>query len=817
MLASRRRSCDLAAQPSCQATARRSSLSRWFEYRWSSSSSGSSSRRSSSSALVIVLLAFVHVASGGRPHGSSDSIQAFPLRARVTEENWHRRLSSAASETGDDPVAAAIASAVAASRSSYSSSPSSSLSSSRSLSSLSSAAVSRASFGKGGGAGPEAPYDYSSACVAEPPCSGTTYPNLYVYKASRTCACCPPVIVTLELSSPSDQLGNPRITASVADSLDSHVESILGLSSGQVSLFGVTSADASDTATFLVFRNDTLAWSAVDVAEMVNRLRNDSALAAPEFAYAALWKAAAGTATDIATAPSMYYPSGQAIPPLLLASTTPPSAPPSNTTSTSSSSSEVKWWNILLIVLAIVFTGAALAAAGFTWHKAKLQRELLLRQKAQEEEQRKEREEKEQKAKEGAENGDEPGALKDESRSIRKTGSMPTSSSSQSKARSQSDFGLKVQENFVKALSLDEVTRATDNFAAENELGSGGYGTVYKGVSPGGTLWAVKRAKNASEEGIEDFQNEVDVISKMSHRNLVRLLGYCDEKGEQILVYEFVANGTLRQHIRPSNPSKRPLTFEQRLEIAVGAAEGLKYLHSAAEPAIIHRDIKCDNILLDNDMMAKVADFGVFKKSSSNKPGDTMNTRVVGTPGYVDPEYYQTYKVTTKSDVYSFGVVLLELITGRPPIMEDPSVENESYMVTLSRWATPKIAAGKVESILDPRLTGAYPRQALNMMAAVTAMCVRRLGRDRPEMAEVATRLAEIKYFLKPSSGILEPVMNLFPDDDLEDREDNLMDIAEEEEDYDHVPEYIPGTSTGINPYTSADIAAPVSMVFSDR
>ncbi|CAI7864968.1 unnamed protein product, partial [Closterium sp. NIES-53] len=165
-----------------------------------------------------------------------------------------------------------------------------------------------------------------------------------------------------------------------------------------------------------------------------------------------------------------------------------------------------------------------------------------------------------------------------------------------------------------------------------------------------------------------------------------------------------------------------------------------------------------------------------------------------------------------------FGVVLLELITGRPPIMEDPSVENESYMVTLSRWATPKIAAGKVESILDPRLTGAYPRQALNMLAAVTAMCVRRLGRDRPEMAEVATRLAEIKYFLKPSSGILEPVMNLFPDDDLEDREDNLMDIAEdEEEDYDHVPEYIPGTSTGVNPYTSADIAAPVSMVFSDR
>ncbi|CAI5950880.1 unnamed protein product [Closterium sp. NIES-64] len=656
-----------------------------------------------------------------------------------------------------------------------------------------------------------------SACVAVPACNGTTYPNPYVYKASTTCACCPPVIVMLELSSPSDQLGNPRITPSVADSLNSHVESVLGLSNDQVTLYGVNSADTSDTATFLVFRNDTLAWSGVDVAEMVNRLRNNSAFAAPEFASAALLTATAGTPSNVATAPSMYYPPGQPIPPLLLASPTPPSDSANNTTSSSSSSSEPKWWTILLIVLAIIFTGAALAAAGFSWYRAKLARELLLRQKALEEEQRKEKEEKEKQEEEEKEkeNGEEPGSLKkDESRSMRKTSSL---SASQSKARSQSDFGLKVQENFVKALALEDVIRATDNFASDNELGSGGYGTVYKGVAPGGTLWAVKRAKNANEEGIEDFQNEVDVISKMSHRNLVRLLGYCDEKGEQILVYEFVANGTLRQHIRPSNPTKRPLTFEQRLEIAVGAAEGLKYLHSAAEPAIIHRDIKCDNILLDNDMMAKVADFGVFKKSGSNKPGDEMNTRVVGTPGYVDPEYYQTYKVTTKSDVYSFGVVLLELITGRPPIMEDPSVENESYMVTLSRWATPKIAAGKVESILDPRLTGAYPRQALNMLAAVTAMCVRRLGRDRPEMAEVATRLAEIKYFLKPSSGILEPVMNLFPDDDLEDREDNLMDIAEEEEDYDHVPEYIPGTSTGVNPYTSADIAAPVSMVFSDR
>ncbi|CAI5949874.1 unnamed protein product [Closterium sp. NIES-64] len=778
-----------------------------------------------------------------------------------------------------------------------------------------------------------------SACVAVPACNGTTYPNPYVYKASTTCACCPPVIVMLELSSPSDQLGNPRITPSVADSLNSHVESVLGLSNDQVTLYGVNSADTSDTATFLVFRNDTLAWSGVDVAEMVNRLRNNSAFAAPEFASAALLTATAGTPSNshpfllprpfllphplISPLPShvdrgrlparaahpasaarlantslsqqhheqqqqrrqqqraqvVDHPAhragdhlhrccagsrwvlmvprqagtgaaaaaegagggaaqgeggegeaggaaASALNPNPLPSFSPSIPPPlsplfpdsaNNTTSSSSSSSEPKWWTILLIVLAIIFTGAALAAAGFSWYRAKLARELLLRQKALEEEQRKEKEEKEKQEEEEKEkeNGEEPGSLKkDESRSMRKTSSL---SASQSKARSQSDFGLKVQENFVKALALEDVIRATDNFASDNELGSGGYGTVYKGVAPGGTLWAVKRAKNANEEGIEDFQNEVDVISKMSHRNLVRLLGYCDEKGEQILVYEFVANGTLRQHIRPSNPTKRPLTFEQRLEIAVGAAEGLKYLHSAAEPAIIHRDIKCDNILLDNDMMAKVADFGVFKKSGSNKPGDEMNTRVVGTPGYVDPEYYQTYKVTTKSDVYSFGVVLLELITGRPPIMEDPSVENESYMVTLSRWATPKIAAGKVESILDPRLTGAYPRQALNMLAAVTAMCVRRLGRDRPEMAEVATRLAEIKYFLKPSSGILEPVMNLFPDDDLEDREDNLMDIAEEEEDYDHVPEYIPGTSTGVNPYTSADIAAPVSMVFSDR
>ncbi|CAI7842664.1 unnamed protein product, partial [Closterium sp. NIES-53] len=181
-------------------------------------------------------------------------------------------------------------------------------------------------------------------------------------------------------------------------------------------------------------------------------------------------------------------------------------------------------------------------------------------------------------------------------------------------------------------------------------------------------LWAIKRsrmiAKDASESTV--FETEVRTVSRLSHRNLVRLLGYCSERGEQILVYEFVPNGPLSNYLYASHQGAC-LDFQQRLEVAIGVAEGLAYLHSSTQPAMVHRDIKPANILLDAGWQAKIADFGLVKDLGD--AGASVATRVVGTRGYLDPEYFSRDKVTTKADVYSFGVVLMELVTGRPALV----------------------------------------------------------------------------------------------------------------------------------------------------
>ncbi|CAI5498438.1 unnamed protein product, partial [Closterium sp. Naga37s-1] len=219
--------------------------------------------------------------------------------------------------------------------------------------------------------------------------------------------------------------------------------------------------------------------------------------------------------------------------------------------------------------------------------------------------------------------------------------------------------GLDLCEQFT----LQQLVKATDNWAPENVLGKGGFGTVYKGCSPQGLPWAVKRSTVMTN----DFETEVRAMASLHHVNLVRLLGFCQDqnvetgKQEQILVYEFVANRDLHHHIYKT---KHPLSLRQRLRLAQGAAEGLAYLHGFATP-IIHRDIKPANIMVSADMHAKVADFGLLKQLTH---GDAHATRVAGTPGYVDPDYNRTGVITAKSDVYSFGIVLLELLSGRPPM-----------------------------------------------------------------------------------------------------------------------------------------------------
>lgn len=333
-------------------------------------------------------------------------------------------------------------------------------------------------------------------------------------------------------------------------------------------------------------------------------------------------------------------------------------------------------------------------------------------------------------------------------------------------SRQISEFELKVQEHFVRAIPLKEIETATNKFHSKNIIGSGSFGVIYRGVGSDQKEWAVKRGEHMTLETLQAFQSEVDVISKMSHRNLNRLLGFCSEKNEQMLVYEFIPKGTLRQNldlvsIGDSEP-RAPLSLSERLDIAIGTAQGLHYLHSFAKPTIIHRDVKSANILLDSDMQPKIADFGLLKQMNHDL-GVEDNSKIAGTPGYLDPELSRAGKVTAKSDVYSFGVVLAELITGKPPVLVGHSPNEEEYKLTLAEWVLPLIESDDIESLVDPSLRGTYSEEVMRTLANVTELCLQKNAKDRPDMAEVAWRLAEIRSKLMPTNDVqsFESLMEL--------------------------------------------------------
>ncbi|KAJ0491360.1 putative protein kinase RLK-Pelle-PERK-1 family [Helianthus annuus] len=285
--------------------------------------------------------------------------------------------------------------------------------------------------------------------------------------------------------------------------------------------------------------------------------------------------------------------------------------------------------------------------------------------------------------------------------------------------------------------TYEELAMATDGFSEANLLGQGGFGYVHRGVLPNGKEVAVKQLKTGSGQGEREFQAEVEIISRVHHKHLVSLVGYCMTGAQRLLVYEFVPNNTLEFHLHGKN---RPvMEFPTRLRIALGAAKGLAYLHEDCHPKIIHRDIKAANILLDFNFEAKVADFGLAKITSD--VATHVSTRVMGTFGYLAPEYASSGKLTDKSDVFSFGVMLLELITGRRPVDSAQTYVDDS----LVDWARPLLTRamddGNFDSIVDSRLQKEYNHNEMARMISCAAACVRHSARRRPKMSQVVRAL----------------------------------------------------------------------------
>ncbi|KAK9112360.1 hypothetical protein Scep_019879 [Stephania cephalantha] len=291
--------------------------------------------------------------------------------------------------------------------------------------------------------------------------------------------------------------------------------------------------------------------------------------------------------------------------------------------------------------------------------------------------------------------------------------------------------------DYPKIFSLEEVKQATQNYNESRIIGRGGFGTVYKGIVKDGIVVAIKRSKVMNQNQIDQFINEIIILMQINHRNVVKLLGCCLESEVPMLVYEFISNGTLHQHIHENTTGAR-IPWQDRLRIAVETAEALSYLHSAASMPIYHRDVKSSNILLDDNYTAKVADFGLSRLVPLDQT--QVPTLVQGTFGYLDPEYFHTSQLTEKSDVYSFGVVLVELLTGQKPV----SLERSQEESNLAMYFLSSLSSKDLAEFLDKNVLSEANIDELRAVAELARRCLLLRSDKRPTMKEVAQELALI-------------------------------------------------------------------------